>query len=163
MWEGLLRCECIHAYFSEGKNLFHIPRNLNLQQFILLVDTRKLNTKHLTGWLKIHMKGGGVLSSIQSSFFEVLNLGESRLGHRLGLDHCPDPSVASVLAKKPVVNMFLTFQEEQPESLWFSYVCSAALAALFASSLLPRPEVNHRNLPDVCLLGRVNCCIKLFM
>jgi len=46
------------------------------------------------------MKGGEVLSSTQSYFFEVLNVGECRLGHCLGLEHCPDPSVASVLAKK---------------------------------------------------------------
>lgn len=32
------------------------------------------------------MKGGGVLSSIQSYFFEVPNLGFYRLGHGMALD-----------------------------------------------------------------------------
>lgn len=144
------------------KNLLHISRNLNLQQFIFLVDTRKLNRKHLVGWLKICTKGVGVLRSVQSYFFEVMNLGKCRVGHRLGLEHCPNPNVAFVLERKTVVSMFLTFGGEQSESLWFSYVCRAALAALFASSLLLRPEVNHRNL-GVCLLGRLNRCIKLFV
>lgn len=47
----------------------------------------------------------------------VISLKCCRLGHRLGLQRCPDPSVASVLARKTVVTMFLTFQEEQPGSL----------------------------------------------
>lgn len=47
----------------------------------------------------------------------VISLKCCRLGHRLGLQRCPDPSVASVLVRKTVVTMFLTFQEEQPGSL----------------------------------------------
>lgn len=55
------------------------------------------------------MKGGGVLSSIQSYFFEVPNLGFYRLGHGMALEHCLNANVASVFARRTVINMFTIF------------------------------------------------------
>lgn len=159
MWESLLLEMKASMPALLKKNLSYIFRNLNLHQFILYVDTRKLNTILLIGWLKIHMKGVEVLSSLQRYFFEVLNLGFCRCGHSLAAaGTLPECKCSLCLCKnKTAHNMFLIFGGQQPEPLWFSDICSSALAALSASSLLLSPELNCCDLWDICLLGRVNC------